>query len=84
VEGCDGSSADDDATVAVDDDDCAIIGAPGGDSADTSLYGHWQVQRHVPVPLVDGQVPLNAHGNFELWSRWCQKPSLSLTQKPFY
>ena len=73
VQECDESSADDDATAAADDDDCAVVevlaGGSGGDTAETSLYGNWQVQRHVPVPLVDGHVPLNAHGNFELWSR---------------
>ena len=51
----------------VDPDEVAADGS--GDGSETCLYGRWQVQQHVPVPLVDGQVPLNAHGNFELWSR---------------
>ena len=66
-------SDEDDAAGAVDDDDVRDDAAGScGDDTETSLYGQWQVQRHVPVPLVDGQVPVNAHGNFELWSRWWQ------------
>jgi hypothetical protein len=74
------SSGDDDATAAAaaaavgddnDDQDGTDDGAAegSGDGSETCLFGRWQVQRHVPVPLVDGQVPVNAHGNFELWSR---------------
>ncbi len=69
----DAASDDDAAAAEVDDDgDDGDDGddAVGTSATETSLYGHWQVKRHVPVPLVDGVVPLNAHGNFELWSRW--------------
>jgi hypothetical protein len=60
----DAAAEDDDAI-----DDSAADAADAADGSETCLYGRWQVQRHVPVPLVDGQVPVNAHGNFELWSR---------------
>ena len=70
VAGRDGAS-DSDGTAAGADDDALddAAAATAGAANETSLYGQWQVQRHVPVPLVDGQVPVNAHGNFELWSR---------------
>jgi hypothetical protein len=66
-----GAASDSDGTAAGAEDDGlddAAAAAAGADN-ETSLYGQWQVLRHVPVPLVDGRVPVNAHGNFELWSR---------------
>jgi hypothetical protein len=54
--------------AARDDDDLPSSAEGAGHNAEIGLYGPWQVQHHVAEPLVNGQVPVNEHGNFELWS----------------
>lgn len=35
---------------------------------EVAYYGLWQTQPRVAQPLIDGIVPRNAYGNFEVWS----------------
>jgi hypothetical protein len=35
------------------------------------LYGEWQTERFEPPPVVDGVVPKNSFGNYELWNPSC-------------
>ena len=32
------------------------------------LFGEWQTEAWAPPAVVDGRVPVNAHGNWELWT----------------
>jgi hypothetical protein len=32
------------------------------------LFGEWQTEAWAPPAVVDGKVPVNAHGNWELWT----------------
>jgi hypothetical protein len=50
---------------AADADESADAEA-GGDGM-VSLFGEWQTEPFTPPPYNGGPLPLNAHGNFELW-----------------
>jgi xeroderma pigmentosum group C-complementing protein len=33
------------------------------------LYGKWQTEQWVPPPIVNGKLPRNDHGNWEVWTK---------------
>jgi hypothetical protein len=49
-----------------------------------SLYGAWQVEPYVIAPLVDGIIPMNEHGNIEIWdgNRHLLPPGTCLLEEP--
>ena len=44
-------------------------GKEGGKPDALELYGFWQTERHQPPALLpDGKIPVNEHGNIEVWN----------------